>query len=670
MLIIERLPGQPTQRNINIWQNMVLRVASLRCGVAVSGIDLVPYLQGWIGSVGANQSSEVPARDPTVSLLERAGIRRHSRGADATDTGGALVSAMCRKCLRSTSDEARRCTVCGGRIVRFNDLGEAVEIESSMDDPAEAKAIPPLFGDFETQVAASPANSHSPAMPSGAGMGMGIAPMGTVAPQSGNGHAGGNGALAGISAPPAATGRALHNAYDGPGTSSPLPIGGYDGTNVQYPGVVPVMAPGALILPAAEVDDVVTEMLTPFGFEMKTNKQTEQAAYATNPTGPEHAQTLSGASPRAAVPPPAVPAVPSVPTPTQVAAAAAPAIPIAATPIPSPAPPQAQLQPQPNQVPDTDADTESEPPAFLADAPLGAMMSSPTPSSFAPPVGYSPTTVTTYASLSPTPMQSSTDSAQRSPEVALPGVALPGSATSLSPAPETSPISNQTAPPSVSPALSPLSPPSGIALPPSLPSVPTALPVPATALSPATDPPVHAPAPAPPASVVSTPEPMLESTTATAGHHPFEPARAPSAVARAAPAPTAGAPTHESGTSTADADVSFAELAREIISIAEEEDPPGEEGHEEKGADQKAASFDLMIGPAVRHGRLRRSKPAISKERFLEADGLVPNGQFGPGSESLSGASEHSDVNGQDGSAEHGDSGRDKGRSRSRLRHR
>jgi hypothetical protein len=116
---------------------------------------------------------------------------------------------------------------------------------------------------------------------------------------------------------------------------------------------------------------------------------------------------------------------------------------------------------------------------------------------------------------------------------------------------------------------------------------------------------------------------------------------------------------------------SFADLAREIISVTDDESsgPEGEtarhsrepadanhEAHAEASLEQ--ASFDLVLRPPSK-GRLRRSKPPISKDRFLEADGLLPKGEFG-----VKGTPEHIATE----APEHESTGKPRGFSR--LRHR
>jgi hypothetical protein len=105
-------------------------------------------------------------------------------------------------------------------------------------------------------------------------------------------------------------------------------------------------------------------------------------------------------------------------------------------------------------------------------------------------------------------------------------------------------------------------------------------------------------------------------------------------------------------------DVSMAELARDIISISEQESVPrdaDEHGeHAQGGAaspDEAArhASFDLVLGPAPKSGRLRRSKIPTPKDAAEELADLVSDS-------GLNTAAAEANA--------------DKGRTRSRLRHR
>ncbi len=44
-------------------------------------------------------------------------------------------------------------STCGGRIVRFSDTGEVIEIEATAEEPTAATGVPPLFANLETQYA-------------------------------------------------------------------------------------------------------------------------------------------------------------------------------------------------------------------------------------------------------------------------------------------------------------------------------------------------------------------------------------------------------------------------------------------------------------------------------------------------------------------------------------
>jgi hypothetical protein len=84
-------------------------------------------------------------------------------------------------------------------------------------------------------------------------------------------------------------------------------------------------------------------------------------------------------------------------------------------------------------------------------------------------------------------------------------------------------------------------------------------------------------------------------------------------------------------------EVSMAELARDIISISEQESVPrdaNEQGGQTQGGETQGgattpdeaarhASFDLVIGPAAKTGRLRRSKIPTPKDAAEELADLV-----------------------------------------------
>jgi hypothetical protein len=97
----------------------------------------------------------------------------------------------------------------------------------------------------------------------------------------------------------------------------------------------------------------------------------------------------------------------------------------------------------------------------------------------------------------------------------------------------------------------------------------------------------------------------------------------------AAPAPE---PAPKKGRLRREREPSMAELARDIIGISEQEGGGASSSDSEEDADgvttaddsTRQASFDLVIGPAPKGGRLRRSKSATQKLPRNEIDDLVP----------------------------------------------
>jgi hypothetical protein len=104
-------------------------------------------------------------------------------------------------------------------------------------------------------------------------------------------------------------------------------------------------------------------------------------------------------------------------------------------------------------------------------------------------------------------------------------------------------------------------------------------------------------------------------------------------------------------------EVSMAELARDIMSISDPEAVQSEASEEEEGQPgasaevdvNRHASFDLVIGPAPKSGRLRRSKMSTPKDAAEELADLVSDTELEP---------------------KMAEAGAEKGRTRSRLRHR
>jgi len=114
----------------------------------------------------------------------------------------------------------------------------------------------------------------------------------------------------------------------------------------------------------------------------------------------------------------------------------------------------------------------------------------------------------------------------------------------------------------------------------------------------------------------------------------------PSPVETTRPAAASIAQMSDADVAAAELRLSMSELAREIIAVSEDEPTatspnpripraPEDEAAAVPADDGRSASFDLVLGPPQKGGKLRRSKPAISQERFLDPEGLVPNGEYG-----------------------------------------
>ena len=205
------------------------------------------------------------------------------------------MSAMCRKCLKTASDESRRCASCGGRVVRFSETGEVIEVEAAGDEPTKSGGVPALFANLETvyEVAVpatngggSPMGMGQPQAPSAygpatvTGTSFGGAAAGSVAPANGycqppaangqpqvpsqvNGHAGL--VNAGVYTEPVnGQYQPVSGANSNPGLVPPLPMG-YTEPNHRAPA--PAEPAGTFLLPVTQLDDVVSQMLEPFGFE-------------------------------------------------------------------------------------------------------------------------------------------------------------------------------------------------------------------------------------------------------------------------------------------------------------------------------------------------------------------------------------------------------------------
>jgi hypothetical protein len=146
------------------------------------------------------------------------------------------VTAMCKKCLKSAKEEARRCASCGGRIVRFNESGEVIDADEEVEEKHASGSIPPLFADvdyidIETAVIAQP--QPTPGIPAPT-MAVNLPP-----------------------APPIAA----------PAIASPAVPAMADPSHTIPSNPNPQIQSPPLLLPSSQIDEVVSEMLTPFGFE-------------------------------------------------------------------------------------------------------------------------------------------------------------------------------------------------------------------------------------------------------------------------------------------------------------------------------------------------------------------------------------------------------------------
>jgi len=165
------------------------------------------------------------------------------------------VSAMCRKCLASASDEARRCTSCGGRIVKFSEMGEVIEIDFTVgdDQPQMTRGVPPLFGDISNGLpSVAVVNAHAPAAPpvhapapptmpapSGYTVSPGYTPHATEHPPAAAQHP--------AAQHPAQNG---HLEESDNGLSPPLPMGYYDAIRPAMPPAPPQASARAAMPPA------------------------------------------------------------------------------------------------------------------------------------------------------------------------------------------------------------------------------------------------------------------------------------------------------------------------------------------------------------------------------------------------------------------------------------
>lgn len=455
------------------------------------------------------------------------------------------MSAMCRKCLKTASDEARRCSSCGGRVVRFSESGEVIDIEATAEEPIKVGGVPALFENIEThyEVTVPAANGSGLQMAAASAQSSYGAPLATaVAGTSFGGAVGIAGAPPNGYCQPSSQGgqpdagmyaqplnghyQAVPGATEHHGLAPPLPMG-Y--SEMDRPAAPPRAAEpaAAFLLPVTQLDDVVGDILTPFGFE-------RPAPVIETPPGP----------PPFLVDPQHILDQPPAPEPQAV---------------PQPAvSPQPQVAPQPQVVPQPEVSPQPQ---------------------VAPPVAAAPP-----------------------PMVAASPVAEAVSAPSQTVMPRTMPAAGLGAP-SVAPVIEPV------------------VAYEATAVQPVEQ---------APASEQSVPGPDLITSSAE--------------------------PRNKKERQRKEREVSMAELARDIISISEQEpvtvDSAGSDSESQVGgAGEDAArhaSFDLVIGPAPKSGRLRRSKIPIPKDAADELADLVAD-------------------SGLDNKM--AESGADKGR-RSRLRHR
>jgi hypothetical protein len=256
------------------------------------------------------------------------------------------VAAMCRKCLKTATAEARRCSSCGGRIVRFTETGEVVELDAAADEPGLSHGVPPLFSELS-----APQDQATP-QPNAAGAagGMGNVTAGGQYTQSQAGLPNFNGAQpangycqpgpAGVQPAASVQAAGYSHALNGAqfaspvnsagsnrgtedhGISPPLPMGyPYTETGGGPPATAQTQAQpqGTFILPLTQLDDVVSEMLSPFGFESPEPVVEPQAppqilVPSVESVAPRAQQFVEQApSPPPVAPPPPVPPPPPPP---------------------------------------------------------------------------------------------------------------------------------------------------------------------------------------------------------------------------------------------------------------------------------------------------------------------------------------------------------------------
>lgn len=218
------------------------------------------------------------------------------------------MTAMCKRCLKSASEDARKCTSCGGTIVRFSETGEVTEVEvASADEPAVSNGIPPLFGDLASMYAPVPGFAASMPAPPPPPARVGTSaphqmPHGYSTPPHGVSQPAG-GSYTPIASNPHTHTRGMVAAQQGPHSASP------QSSAVDNPPIA-IEPRTAFLMPAAQLDDVVDQILSPFGFE-----HAEPASpIVQNHVPPAVADSFEHADPPRRTEPVPVPAQPAITT--------------------------------------------------------------------------------------------------------------------------------------------------------------------------------------------------------------------------------------------------------------------------------------------------------------------------------------------------------------------
>jgi hypothetical protein len=533
------------------------------------------------------------------------------------------VSAMCRKCLKTASEEARRCPACGGRVVRFTETGEVVELDATAEEPGLSRGVPPLFGDLDTVVPPTQATVSSPQFaqpqPGGSPLTALQPPHGYCQPGTGAMQTAGAAQAMGYSqalngaqfADPAGHQGSGHQpGNDSNGLTPPLPMG-YSYTETRGPGApppAPTSPPeqrGTFLLPLTQLDDVVGEILSPFGFEAVAPRPPAAPAPPVEVAAPPVA---AAQAPPVAVQPPVTVQAPAPPAPVA-PAPVAPAVSAVQAPVPPP-PPAIPPPSAPSAMPPTPTL-----PALFAQAPA-------------------PPTVEVAPSVIPQPSPRAVEIPTPSPPpVASP---MPTAPVALQEPPPPPPMLPDLPTPMMPPPAAPIAPPiEQIVVPPPLFGSPLA--DPASIAQPMPAPPVTAPpVTAPPVSAAPVPVPPVPVPPVLAAPVPMPPVPVAQEVPASLDAPMAetiatSEPLGRKERQRKEREVSMAELARDIMSISEQEsvaqvstdDSPGEEVDPSIESDRQA-SFDLVIGRAPKGGRLRRSKSSVPKESAGDSTGFDP----------------------------------------------